>query len=72
MPCPHLRTKFTHLKFFLNIKNEAGMPITNGVGASKSCSAQPIHVGNKGITGNMYSNGYTIVTNDITDMDNAL
>lgn len=45
------------LKFFLYIKKEAGIPITKGVGASSNCSAQLMHVGNKGIAGNMYSNG---------------
>lgn len=44
-------------KFFLYMRNDAGMPITNGVGASKSCSAQLMHVGNNGITGNIYSSG---------------
>lgn len=59
-------------KFFLYIKNDDGIPMTKGVGANNSCSAQLIHVGNNGITGNMYSNGYIIVTNEITDIDKAL
>lgn len=62
----------TNLKFFLYRRNEAGMPITNGVGASRSCSAQLMQVGNNGMTGNIYSSGYIIVTNDITDIDSAL
>lgn len=42
-----------YLKFFLYIKNVAGHPITNGVGAKSNCSAQLIHVGSNGITGNL-------------------
>jgi len=45
------------LKFFLYNRKDAGIPITKGVGASSNCSAQLIHVGSKGIAGNMYSNG---------------
>ena len=37
-----------------------------------TCSAEDIQVGNKGITGNMYSSGYSIDTNAITDIVNAL
>lgn len=47
----------SHLKFFLYMRNDAGIPITYGVGASNNCSAQLIHVGRSGITGNMYSSG---------------
>ena len=39
---------------------------------SLTCSAEPIHVGSNGITGNMYSNGYNIDTNAITLIVNAL
>lgn len=46
--------------------------MTKGVGASNSCSAQLRHVGSNGMTGNIYSNGYSIVTNAITDMESAL
>lgn len=60
------------LNFFLYIKNEAGIPMTNGVGASNNCSAQLMHVGSNGIAGNMYSSGYIIVTKAITDIDKAL
>jgi len=38
-------------------KKLAGTPITNGVGASNSCSALFIHVGSNGMTGNIYSKG---------------
>lgn len=61
-----------YLKFFLYIRNDDGIPMTNGVGANNNCSAQIIHVGNNGMTGNIYSKGYIIVTNDMTDIDNAL
>jgi len=37
-----------------------------------TCSAEDIHVGNKGITGNMYSNGYSIDTKAITLIVRAL
>lgn len=47
----------TYLKFFLYMRNDAGMPITNGVGAKSSCSAQLMQVGSSGITGNIYSSG---------------
>lgn len=58
----HLSNNFninllTYLKFFLYIRKVAGIPMTNGVGANNNCSAQLIHVGSNGITGNMYSNG---------------
>lgn len=43
-----------------------------GVGAKRSCSAQLMQVGRRGITGNMYSRGYNIVTRAITDMERAL
>lgn len=60
-----LSTKYKHffvvviyyLKFFLYIKNDAGNPMINGVGAKSNCSALPMHVGSNGIMGNMYSNG---------------
>lgn len=45
------------LKFFLYSRKDAGIPITKGVGASNNCSAQLMHVGSKGIAGNMYSSG---------------
>ena len=62
----------TYRKFFLYIRNVAGTPITKGVGANSNCSAQLKHVGSSGITGNIYSKGYNIVTNAITDMESAL
>lgn len=62
----------THLKFFLYIRNDAGIPMTYGVGASNNCSAQLMHVGSSGITGNMYSNGYNMVTKAITLIERAL
>jgi hypothetical protein len=37
-----------------------------------TCSAEDIHVGSNGITGNMYSNGYNIDTNAITLIVRAL
>lgn len=32
------------------MRNDAGMPMTNGVGANRSCSAQLMQVGKRGIT----------------------
>lgn len=46
--------------------------MTNGVGANNNCSAPFIQVGNSGITGNIYSKGYNMVTNAITLMERAL
>lgn len=37
-----------------------------------TCSAQLMHVGSNGITGNIYSKGYIKVIKAITDIDNAL
>lgn len=63
---------FTYLKCFLYVRNVAGIPIRNGVGARSSCSAQLIQLGSSGMAGNMYSRGYSIATSAITDIDNAL
>ena len=37
-----------------------------------TCSAELMHVGSNGITGNMYSRGYNMDTNAITLIDRAL
>ena len=37
-----------------------------------TCSALLMQVGSSGITGNMYSSGYSIATNAITLIDRAL
>lgn len=47
----------SYLKFFLYMRKDAGIPITKGVGANNNCSAQLMHVGNNGMTGNIYSSG---------------
>lgn len=60
---PKRRTKLilftsTYLKFFLYIRNDAGIPMTKGVGANKSCSAQLIQVGKSGMTKIKNNNDY--------------
>jgi hypothetical protein len=56
----------------LYTKKLAGTPIINGVGANNNCSVSFMHRGSNGITGNMYSNGYNMLTNAIILIVRAL
>ena len=57
---------------FLSKTKDAGIPITYGVGANKICSELGMRQGNKGMTGNIYSRGYSIDTSASTDIVRAL
>ena len=53
------------------MRNDAGSPITYGVGASSNCSDPAMEVGRMGITGNMYCSGYIRLVSASTERDRA-
>ena len=60
---PHAQKESaTHLICFFWLRKEAGRPMMNGVGASRSCSEPSMEVGRMGMIGNMYCNGRSCLT----------
>ena len=61
----------TYMACLFCLRNDAGSPITKGVGASSNCSEPAMEVGRMGMTGNMYCRGYIRLVRDRTDRERA-